>query len=77
MAEEAEREDLVRLDQGWKVAFVAGIGELAEGVITSLDVRGVVLAAMQLEDLPRMAGLRAVVVGRVGKRVDGHERLFG
>jgi hypothetical protein len=57
------------------VALVAGLGELVEGVVAALDVRGVVLAVVvQLKDLPGHGGFeRAVVVGHVRQRVSGHE----
>lgn len=49
MAGQVERQGFLQADQGRVVALVAGLGELVEGVVAALDVRGVVLAVAEEE----------------------------
>jgi hypothetical protein len=79
MPGQVEREGLLQADQAGEVAFVAGLGQPVEGVVGALDVGGVVLAVVQLQDLAGDRGFEcAVVVGHVGQHVlSGHvERVL-
>jgi hypothetical protein len=56
---EVERERLLQTHDRGEVALVASLGDPVEGVVGALDVRGVVLVVVQLQDLPVMCGSSA------------------
>ncbi|MEN3615893.1 hypothetical protein AAH979_41195 [Plantactinospora sp. ZYX-F-223] len=56
MAGEVEHEGLLQPDQGLVVALLPRLGESVEGVVAALDLRGVVLAVVQLQDLAGHGG---------------------
>ncbi|GAA1097687.1 hypothetical protein GCM10009663_45750 [Kitasatospora arboriphila] len=73
VAGEVEGERLLQADEAAVLLLVARLGELFEGVVGALDVGGVVLGVVQLQDLGGHRALEGgVVVRQVGKRVGAH-----
>jgi hypothetical protein len=77
MARKVEGETLLQLVDGREVALLARLGQLVEGAVRAAHVGGVMLAVMQLENLPRVVRFQGrVVVGQFWQRVGGHAFLL-
>ena len=77
VAGQVEGVALLEADDRAEVALVARLGQLVHRVVQALDVGGVVLVVVQLEDLGRVVRLEgAVVVGQIREGVGGHGRLL-
>ncbi len=73
VAGEVEGERLLQADQAAELLLLAGLGELLQGVVGALDVRGVVLGVVQFQDLAGHRPLQCgVVVGEIGEGVLTH-----
>jgi hypothetical protein len=73
MAGEMEGEVLLQHVHGAELVVAARLVEPFEGLVRPLHVRRMMLVVVELDDARRHGGLeRGVVVGQVGKGVDGH-----
>jgi hypothetical protein len=78
VAAEVKGQVLLEFVDGSEVALLAGLGQLLQGGVGTLNVGVVVLVMVQFHDLARDVGLQcAVVVVEIGKGVNSHSSSCG